>query len=194
MLMDVAMLQIKSAPLRAGAHSISAPLRAGAHSIGAPLRAGALNNETISSAISSPVPAEWGVATRSLTPQWLWRRDQWRLLAQTLRLPDTWQSFLLFTLAILLVCGGLILHLQLSATILQDTIALRQLQAEEGVIQKENANLVWAIAQETDLNRVQTRATELGYEPAFQRNYVIIPGSAVAGGAMPPAALAQVHE
>jgi len=162
----------------------------------APLRAGALNNETIPSATSSPVHAEWGAATRSLTSQWLWQRDQWRLLAQTLRLPDTWQSFLLFTLAIVVVCGGLVLHLQLSTTILQDTIALRQLQAEEGVIQKENANLVWAIAQETDLNRVKTRATELGYEPAFQRNYVIIPGSAVAGGAMPSAApaLAQVHE
>ncbi len=174
------MLQIKSAPLRAGAHSISASLRAGA-----------LNNETI----SSPVPAEWGAATRSLT-QWLWLRDQWRLLAQTLRLPDTWQSFLLFTLAIGLVCGGLILHLQLSTIILQNTIALRQLQAEEQVVQKENANLVWEIAQETDLNRVKTRATELGYEPAFQRNYVIIPGSTVAGGAMPSAApaLAQVHE
>jgi hypothetical protein len=174
--MDVAMLQIKSAPLRAGAHSLSAPLRAGAHSISAPLRAGALNNETI----SSPVPAEWGMATRSLAPQWLWLREQWRLLAQTLRLPDTWQSFLLFTLAIVLVCGGLVLHLQLSTIILQDTIALRGLQAEEQVIQKENANLVWAIAQETDLNRVMTRATELGYEPAFQRNYVIIPGTTVA--------------
>jgi hypothetical protein len=83
-------------------------------------------------------------------------------------------------LAIVLVCGGLVLHLQLSTIILQDTIALRRLQAEEQVIQKENANLVWAIAQETDLNRVMTRATELGYEPAFQRNYVIIPGTTVA--------------
>ena len=202
------MLQTKSAPLRAGAHplgaslqagahSLGAPLRAGAHSLGAPLRAGALNNETISSTITSPVSAEWGMTTRRLSTQSGWLRDHWRLLAQTLRLPDTWQSFLLFTLAVALLCVGLILHLQLSTTILQDKINLEQLRAEEQVIQKENANLVWAIAQETDLNRVKIRATELGYEPAFQRNFVIIPSKTVVGGVMPSAtqpALAQVHE
>ena len=179
------MLQIKSAPLRAGAHPL-----------------GALNNETISAAIATPVSAEWGMAARSLSTQSVWlrdhrRREQWRLLAQTLRLPDTWQSFMLFTLAVALFCVGLILHLQLSTTILQDSIALKRLQAEEQVIQKENANLVWAIAQETDLNRVKTRATELGYKPALQRNYVIIPGNTVAGSTLPSAtqpALAQIHE
>jgi len=173
--LDVAMLQIKSTPLRAGA----------------------LSNDTISSAISSPVPAEWGMATRRLVTQPTWLRDQWRLLAQTLRLPDTWQSFLLFTLAIALVCVGLTLHLQLSTTILQDKIALQQLQAEEQVIQKENANLVWAIAQETDLNSVKTRATALGYETALQRNFVIIPGNTVANGVPPSSAqpaVAQVQE
>lgn len=164
----------------------------------APLRAGALDNDTIASAISSPVSAEWGMATRTLVAHPTWLRDHWRLLAQTLRLPDTWQSFLLFTGAIVLVCGGLTLHLQLSTTILQDKIALQQLQDEEQVIQKENANLVWAIAQATDLNSVKRRATELGYETALQRNYVIIPGNTIANGITPPSgaqsAVAQVQE
>lgn len=165
----------------------------------APLRAGALNNETISSVITSPASAEWGMARRSLSTRRLWLRDHWRLLAQTLRLPDTWQSFLLFISAVALACIGLVLHLQLSTSILQDQIELKRLQAAEQVIQEQNANLVWAISQETELNRVKARATELGYETALQRNYVIIPGNTVADGAVQSLpeqqpALAQVHE
>lgn len=151
--MDVFMLQIRSAPPRTGA----------------------LNNHTISSSLSAAVPTEWGLAVRHTRA-----REGWRALAQTLRLPDTWQSFLLFTLAITVACIGMILHLQLSTTILQDKFRLEVLQEEERVIAEQNANLVWAIAQETELTSVKTRATALGYEPALQRNYIIIPGDKVA--------------
>lgn len=106
--------------------------------------------------------------------------QQWRMLAQTLRLPDTWQSFLLFTLGIALACVGLLLHLQLSTTILQDKFRLEALQAEERIVAEQNANLVWTIVQETELSDVKARATALGYEPALQRNYIIIPGDTVA--------------
>lgn len=141
----------------------------------APTRGGALNNHTISSSISSTVPADWGMsARRSRVLQ------QWRMLAQTLRLPDTWQSFLLFTLSIAIVCVGLLLHLQLSTTILQEKFRLNALQEEERVIAEQNANLVWAIVQETELNDVKARAIALGYQPALQRNYIIIPGDTVA--------------
>lgn len=107
-------------------------------------------------------------------------RQRWHVLAQTLRLPDTWHSFLLFTLAITVACAGMILHLQLSTTILQDKFRLAILQEEERSIAEQNANLVWAIAQETALTSVKTRATALGYKPALQRNYIIIPGDTVA--------------
>lgn len=105
--------------------------------------------------------------------------QRWRMAAQTLRLPDTWQAFLLFTLAVIIACVGMILHLQISTTILQDKVRLQALQAEEQVIAEQNANLVWAIAQETELMSVKTRATALGYKPALQRNYIIIPGDTV---------------
>jgi hypothetical protein len=171
--MDVAMLQIRSAPSRADA----------------------LNNRTISSAVSSTIPADWGMSTRSKL-----LREQWHLCVQTLRLPDSWQAFLLFTLGVALACAGLLLHLQLSTTILQDKIQLEQLHAAERVIQEQNANLVWAIVQETELSKVKTRATELGYEAALQRNYIIIPGNTVAADSVtrPPhdqqSNLAQVNE
>ena len=107
-------------------------------------------------------------------------RQEWRMITQTLRLPDTWQSFLLFTLGIAVASVALLLHLQLSTTILQDKFRLESLQAEERVIAEQNANLVWAIVQETELSSVKARATALGYEPARQRNYIIIPGDTVA--------------
>lgn len=140
----------------------------------APPRTGALHNHPISSSLASSVPAAWGVAARQTGV-----RNQWRMLAQTLRLPDTWQSFLLFTVSIAVACVGLLLHLQLSTTILQEKFHLNALQQEEQVIAEQNANLVWAIAQETELGNVKTRATALGYKPALQRNYLIVPDDMV---------------
>ena len=141
----------------------------------APARGGALNNHTISSSIASTVPSDWEMSARRTRVL-----QEWRMLTQTLRLPDTWQSFLLFTLGIAVASVALLLHLQLSTTILQDKFRLESLQAEERVIAEQNANLVWAIVQETELNSVKARATALGYEPALQRNYMIIPGDTVA--------------
>ena len=141
----------------------------------APAHGGTLNNHTISSSIASSVPPDWGMSARRTRV-----RQEWRMITQTLRLPDTWQSFLLFTLSIAVTCVALLLHLQLSTTILQDKFRLESLQAEERVIAEQNANLVWAIVQETELSSVKARATALGYEPARQRNYIIIPGDTVA--------------
>lgn len=104
----------------------------------------------------------------------------WRALAQTLRLPDTLPSFLLFTFVVIVVSSGLLLHLQLSTTILQDKVQLQQLQVAEQVIEEENSNLVWAIVQETELNKVKERAIALGYQPALQREYLVVPSDTLA--------------
>ncbi len=146
-----------------------------------------LQNRTISSSISSTVSSDWGVPVRRVMA-----REQWQVLAQTLRLPDGLQSFLLFTLAVVVVCIGLLLHLQLSTMILQDRIRLEALQIEEKAIKEQTSNLVWAIVQETELNRVNVRAIELGYQPVFQRQYIIAPNDAIAAGS--PNSIAQSGE
>jgi len=139
-----------------------------------------LQNRTISSSISSTVPSDWGIAAhRTLA------RERWQVLTQTLRLPDNWQAFLLFTLGIVLASAALLLHLQLSTTLLQENIRLATLQAEEQVLAKQNANLVWEIVQETELHKVKVRATALGYQPALQRNYIVVGGNVVGGGVLP---------
>lgn len=139
-----------------------------------------LQNRTISSSISSTVPSDWGIAARRAVA-----RERWQLLTQTLRLPDNWQAFLLFTLGIALASAALLLHLQLSTTLLQDNIRLAILQAEEQALAKQNANLVWEIVQETELNQVKARATALGYQPALQRNYIVVRDDVVRGDALP---------
>jgi hypothetical protein len=132
-----------------------------------------LQNRTISSSISSTVPADWGIAARRAVA-----RERWQLLTQTVRLPDNWRAFLLFTLGIALAVAALLLHLQLSTTLLQDNLRLAALQAEEQALAKQNANLVWEIVQETELNKVKVRAMALGYQPALQRNYIVLASNA----------------
>ena len=81
----------------------------------------------------------------------------------------------------MLASAALLLHLQLSTTLLQDNLRLAILQAEEQALAKQNANLVWEIVQETELNKVKARATALGYQPALQRNYIVVGSSVVKG-------------
>jgi hypothetical protein len=134
-----------------------------------------LQNRTFSSSISSTVSAEWAAPQQHAVARGAILRERWHVLTQTLRLPDNLQSFLLFTLVVMIICGGLTLHLQLSTTILQDRFRLEKLQAEEQAIKEQSSNLVWAIVQETELNKVKVRATALGYQPALQRNYIFAP-------------------
>jgi len=142
-----------------------------------------LQNRTISSSISSTVSPDWSAPVRRVMA-----RQQWNVLAQTLRLPDGIRSFLLFTLAVIVICLGLLLHLQLSTMIFQDRIRLEALQMEEQAIKEQTSNLVWAIVQETELNRVKARATELGYEPVYQRQYVVVPHGTLARDRLNPIA------
>lgn len=157
-----------------------------------------LRNHTISSSlstsISGAVPATLAKSLRGATG----RRaagatattapssyGTWQLMAHTLRLPDTLHAFLLFLMAVTVICGGLILHLLLAISILESQIELHRLDAEYRAIRRESTTLIWAISQETTLDRMQARALEAGYEPTFERRYVIQPvtGAPVAIGA-----------
>ena len=147
-----------------------------------------LRNHTISSSlstsISGAVPAslakslrgaakERATGTVATTAQVGY--GTWQLLAQTLRLPDTMRAFWLFLLAVTVICVGMILHLLLAISILESRIELAQLDAEYRAVRRESTTLIWAISQETTLDRVNARAVAAGYEPSFERLYVIQP-------------------
>lgn len=162
------MLQIRGASPQSGALQLG----------GAPDRGGALNHHTLSSSISSTVSAEWAIPARRALKQGDGLRKQWHGLIQTLRLPDSLWSFLLFTAGVAVICIGLTLHLQLSTTILQDKIRLAELQTEEQALKEQTSNLVWTIVQDTELTKVKERATALGYQPALTRHYIVAPTDA----------------
>ncbi len=151
-----------------------------------------LRNQTISSSlstsISSAVPAGLARslrgpagqrATGTLAAVEPSNYGSWQLLARTLRLPDTARAFVLFLLAITVICGGLVLHLLLAINILESRIELQQLDVEYRTIRRESTTLIWAISQETTLSRMQERALAAGYEPVFERRYVIQPLMAI---------------
>ncbi|MEZ4859775.1 MAG: hypothetical protein R3C14_00630 [Caldilineaceae bacterium] len=128
-----------------------------------------LQNRAISTSLSSTVSTDLlQTARRTLPNGWL------RVLYHTLRLPDDLYSFLLFFLTLLIICGGLTLHLMLATTILEKEAELVQLQAAYQAVERTNSTTVRIIAQESTLDKIKQRALEMGYEPAFKRRYYII--------------------
>lgn len=147
-----------------------------------------LRNHTISSSlstsISGAVPASLAKSLRGAAKERTTGTvattarvgyGTWQMIAQTLRLPDTMRAFWLFVLAVTVICVGLILHLLLAISILESRIELAQLDAEYRAVRRESTTLIWAISQETTLERMNTRALAAGYEPTFERRYVIQP-------------------
>jgi hypothetical protein len=120
--------------------------------------------------ITSSVSAELSTSLRQTLPQ-----PRFGLAAPPVPLPTTWHGFAWLLAGVLLVCAGLTVHILLSVQIYQARQQVGQLQAEYQAIERQNAELVWAIAQHTALARVQDRAVALGYEVPQARHYVATP-------------------
>lgn len=165
-----------------------------------------LRNQTLSSSlstsISTAVPSTIAQSLRGSAKRRLGadhadsstRTGIWQLVAHTLRLPDSRRGFVLFLAAVTLISIGMILHLLLAISILESRIELSYLDAEYRGVRRESTTLIWAISQETTLTRVQERAIAAGYEPVYERRYVIQPVPSFSGAGAPLAADPQVTE
>jgi hypothetical protein len=91
-----------------------------------------------------------------------------------LRLPATPRALALYTLVIGIVCTALMLHVMLSAQIMQAEVRIHSLQSELDTINRQNDEILWQIARATNLTRIQERALALGYVPV-RRRYVEMP-------------------
>lgn len=159
-----------------------------------------LRNQTLSSSlstsISTAVPATIAQSLRGSAKRRLatattadsGHAGLWQLVAHTLRLPDSRRGFVLFLAAVTLLSVGMILHLLLAISILESRIELSHLDAEYRGVRRESTTLIWAISQETTLARVQERALAAGYEPVYERRYVVQPVPSVSGAGAPVAA------
>lgn len=95
-----------------------------------------------------------------------------RWLSQVCSLPNDWVSFAMFAIVLSLLCGGLILHIQLSSQILRMRLEIGQMQIAYDQIEHQNSELIWQISRYTSLNDLHQRAEALGYAPSTQQYYV----------------------
>ncbi len=99
-------------------------------------------------------------------------------------LPQTLRGYLLFVLALTVVCGLAVFQVWTSLRITQARGELEALRVQFSLVEQRNAELLWQIGQRTTLEQVQTRAVQLDFRPALERNYIPSPykasGAAVA--------------
>jgi hypothetical protein len=119
----------------------------------------------------------------------LLERRRQRLQA-LLPLPLTWQQYLLACLVPAIVTGGLALQVLLSVQIARTEFQLRSLRLEYAAVERQNSELVYAIAQQSSLEQMAQLAKQEGYVPATKREYVLRNPAAqpFAGRAAPAAA------
>ena len=87
-------------------------------------------------------------------------------------LPQTMRGYLLFVLALTVVCGLAVFQVWTSLRITQARGELDALRVQYSLIEQRNAELLWQIGQRTTLEQVQTRAVQLDFRPALERNYI----------------------
>jgi hypothetical protein len=138
-----------------------------------------LQNRAISSSVPSPVPTELADSLeRTLTDERL------RVVKRTLSLPDTPQSFLVFLLLLMGVCGALTCHLLLSTAIHESELRLAELKAINRAIEQESTILIQEIAESSSLVSGMERARALGYETAYEYRYILQPTGQTSAAAL----------
>ena len=97
----------------------------------------------------------------------------WSRTRAFLCLPGNLRSFALFVAAVGIVSGGMALHILLSAQILAARVDLRNIKVSYDATMRQNADLVWQIADARSLPAVMKRAEELGYRTPTDPHYVV---------------------
>lgn len=105
---------------------------------------------------------------------------RWRAWQNLLPLPTTWQQYVLASLALAVVMGGMLMHVLLAVQIAHADFQLRQMQNEYARIERQNSELIYQIAQRSSLAHMAELALQEGYVPATGRTYVVRSSSSFA--------------
>lgn len=97
-----------------------------------------------------------------------------RNIEQSLPLPTGPRGFLLYLCGLILITGGMAILTLMSAQIAQSQRELASLNREHRLIQQQNADLIWHIARETNLERIERRLTAKGYVPVTDVQYLVV--------------------
>lgn len=101
------------------------------------------------------------------------------LLDSSLRLPNTPRAFMIYLLGLIIVFAGAFMHVLIAAQIMQAEFTLTQLQEEYLTIEQQNGDIIFQIARDTNLMRLQERVAAQGYVPVQERQYVFVPADAL---------------
>jgi hypothetical protein len=137
-----------------------------------------------SMSVSSPLPVASIPAfdKDGLNPQASLNRLQQLIsvLDSSLRLPNTPRAFMIYLAGLAIVFAGAFLHILVAAQIMQAEFTLSQLEEEYRAIEQQNGDIIFQIARETNMARLQERIIAQGYEPVRDREYIFLPSESLA--------------
>lgn len=100
-------------------------------------------------------------------------------VSRNIWLPDSPATFSFFILTLAILCGGLFLHINLSAQIAQSRYDIEGLENRYNEVERENAEIVSQIAIATSMFDIFNRATALGYVPLTERDKNFVAASEI---------------
>lgn len=118
---------------------------------------------TLPSTVSTEIS---GSLHHSLSRRWL------NILQEMLWLPENFRQYLLLLAATLLVGAGMMAQVWLRVQIAEERYLLTKLTAQQQRIERENSEIIFAIANATSLRQIEQAAIAQGYRPVTGRVYV----------------------
>ena len=103
------------------------------------------------------------------------------LLDSSLRLPNSPRAFMTYLLGLIIVFAGAFVHVLMAAQIMQAKFELAQLQEEYRAIEQQNGDIIFQIARDSNMNRLQERVLAQGYVQVEEREYVFVAPQMLAG-------------
>jgi hypothetical protein len=98
----------------------------------------------------------------------------------TLRLPNNPRAFMVYLVGLAIIFAGAFMHVLIAAQIMQAEYTLSQLQEEFRAIEQQNGDIIFQIARDTNMARLQERVVAEGYVPVQEREYVFVPSEIAA--------------
>lgn len=119
---------------------------------------------------SSLPPAISTEITDSL--QQTFNRHWLELLQEVLWLPENYRQYLFVLTVSLIVGAGMMTHVWLNVQIAEQQHLARTLIAQRQQIERENSEIIYAIANATSLRQIERSALMQGYRPVLERKYI----------------------
>jgi len=104
--------------------------------------------------------------------QQTFNRRRLDVLQELLWLPETYRQYLLLLVSVVAVGVGMSVHVWLNVQIAEEQRLVGQLAAQQQQIERENSEVIFAIANSSTLARVEEAALQQGFKPATARAYV----------------------